>query len=196
MNAPQPNKGAGGDVTMDTAGIPTFSALIDSGVQTLKVSGKVPGVNKGQVDVQIAHKINDWTVPRIVHQSKVVNGSFSFDAPKEFTEPVYLVVVNDKNGNGPDPSDEMIYYPETVTLGVDDVNLEFSATGEPAWVKGVFSQLPDPESGPNIVKDGDPPGAGTLPTTSNPAPDGIENYPAGAMPLPPAVQPEEEGATP
>jgi hypothetical protein len=190
------DKVPGAEAVTDTAGIPTFSALIDSGVQTITVKGSVPGVNKGQVDVQIAHKINDWTVPRIVHQGKVVNGSFSFQAPKEFTQPVYLVVVNDQNGNGPDPSDKMVYYPDTVTLGVSDVSLEFSATAEPAWVKEVFSQLPDPEKAPNLIKDGDPPGASDLPVPSNPPPDGIEDHPPGAMPLPAAKKPEDDTPAP
>ena len=195
-NSNQGNPGPDSEPVTDTAGIPTFSALIDSGVQTITVSGSVPGVNKGQVDVQIAHKVNDWTVPRIVHQGKVVNGSFSFKAPKEFTQPVYLVVMNDQNGNGPDPSDEMLYYPETVTLGVDNVTLRFTATGEPGWVKEVFSQLPNPEEAPNLIKDGDPPGQADLPVPSNPPPDGIEDHPPGAMPLPSAKQPEADEPPP
>lgn len=190
------NKAPGGEAVTDTAGIPTFSALIDSGVQTITVTGSVPGVNKGQVDVQIAHKINDWTVPRIVHQGKVVNGSFSFKAPKEFTQPVYFVVVNDQNGNGPDPSDQMVYYPETVTLGVDDIALKFSASAEPAWVKDVFSQLPDPEKAPNLIKDGEPPGASDLPVPSNPPPEGIEDHPPGAMPFPGDKQPADDTPAP
>ena len=190
------DKAPGGEAVTDTAGIPTFTALIDSGVQTITVKGSVPGVNKGQVDVQIAHKINDWTVPRIVHQGKVVNGSFSFKAPKEFTQPVYLVVVNDQNGNGPDPSDKMVYYPDTVTLGVSDVSLEFSASAEPAWVKEVFSQLPDPEKAPSLIKDGEPPEAGNLPVPSNPPPDGIEDHPPGAMPLPAAKKAEDDTPAP
>jgi len=195
-NAREDNKQPGGEAVTDTAGIPSFSALIDSGVETVTLSGKVPGVNKGQVDVQIAHKINDWTVPRIVHQGKVTNGAFSFDVPKKFTQPIYLVVLNDKNGNGPDPTDQMIYYPETVNLGVEDVSLEFSDGGEPEWVKTVFSQLPDPENAPNLIKDGEPPGGSDLPTPTNPPPDGIENYPPGDMPLGPATRPEDDTPAP
>ena len=49
---------------------------------------------------------------------------------------------------------------------------------EPEWVKGVFSVLPDPEAGENIIKDGEPSGAQVL-NPDNPPPDGIENSPPG-----------------
>ena len=38
----------------------------------------------------------------VVQNSEVVNGSFSVKAPVDYTVPVYVVVVNDANGNGPD----------------------------------------------------------------------------------------------
>ena len=49
----------------ETAGLPTFKALIDTGAETLTIKGKVSGVAKGQVDFQIANKVGDWTVPRV-----------------------------------------------------------------------------------------------------------------------------------
>jgi len=188
------NRDAGGKEVTDTAGIPTFTALIDSGVETINVSGKVPGVAKGQLDIQIAHKANNWTVPKVVHQVKVVNESFSFKSPKEYQVPLYLTVIKDTDGDGkPGPADEMIYYAESVVFGVDDVELEIVAGDKPAWVDEVFSNLPDPESGGNVIKDGPPPGAASLDDLANPKPDGVEDYPPGDMPLPKPNKSEEPG---
>lgn len=162
----------------ETAGLPLFDSLVDGGADTLKVTGTVPGVSAGRVDFQIAHKVGDWTVPRIVKSEEFSGGSFSVDVPVDYTVPIYVVVLNDTNGNGPDIDDPSIFYPEPISIGEADISLEFSAGPEPEWVKGVFSVLPDPEAGENIIKDGEPSGAQVL-NPDNPPPDGIENSPPG-----------------
>lgn len=163
----------------ETAGLPSFEALIDGGAETVTVSGSVTGVSNGRVDFQIANKVGDWTVPRIVQSADVQSGSFNVKVPVDYTVPVYLVVLNDQNGNGADKDDPSIYYPEALTIGGEDISLEFSAGPEPAWVKSVFSVLPDPDQGENIIKDGEPFNAQVL-TPENPAPDGIEGLPPGS----------------
>ena len=178
----------------ETAGLPTFKALIDTGAETLTIKGKVSGVAKGQVDFQIANKVGDWTVPRVVHSSEVVDGSFSVKAPVDYTVPVYVVVVNDANGNGPDPSDAMLYHPDVLSIGSEDISLEISTKDAPSWLTEVFSDLPDPESGANIIKDGEPPNAQVL-TPDNPVPDGIGDLPPGSIPennVVPQAAPESE----
>ena len=188
----------------ETAGLPLFDSLVDGGADTVTVTGTVSGVNRGRVDFQIAHKVGDWTVPRIVKSEEFSGGSFSVKVPVDYTVPVYVVVLNDTNGNGPDKDDPSIFYPEPISIGEADVSLEFAGGSEPEWVTSVFSVLPDPESGANIIKDGAPANAQVL-NPDNPPPDGIDNFPPGTggptfdegpRPREGDVPPEGEGAPP
>ena len=162
----------------ETAGLPSFESLVDGGAETVTVSGTVQGVANGRIDFQIANKAGEWTVPRIVQSADVKNGKFEVDVPVDYTVPVYIEVLNDENGNGADKDDPRIYYPEALSIGGEDISLELSAGAEPAWVKEIFSVLPDPEAGENIIKDGEPFNAQVL-SPVNPAPDGIEQLPPG-----------------
>ena len=188
----------------ETAGLPLFDSLVDGGADTLTVTGTVPGVNSGRVDFQIAHKVGDWTVPRIVKSEEFSGGSFSVKVPVDYTVPIYVVVLNDTNGNGPDKDDPSIFYPEPISIGEADLSLEFTSGAEPEWVTEVFSVLPDPESGDNIIKDGAPSNAQVL-SPDNPPPDGIDNFPPGTggptfdegpRPREGDIPPQGEGAPP
>ncbi len=187
---PGPQQGPDGEVrppenremnATETAGLPQFKALIDGGADTVTVSGQVSGVASGQVDFQIANKVGEWTVPKVVHTASVSNGSFSVAVPVDYTVPVYVVVINDENGNGrPDPSDPMLYHTEALTIESTDISLEISGGDAPGWLSEVFSDLPDPEAGANVIRDGEPPNAQVL-TPDNPVPDGIEGLPPGSI---------------
>jgi len=171
------NNEAGGSEVTDTTGIPNFEALIAAGAETVTVSGQVEGVESGFVDFQIAHTQGGWTVPKIVHQGSVSGGSFSVEVPQEFPVELYIMVVNDSNGDGAGPDDQRIAYPEAITVDAEDISIEVSAGGGSSW-EGVFSSLPDRDDG-NPVLDGPPPGAELNPTPVNPVPDGAENNPGG-----------------
>ena len=156
----------------DTAGLPNFTSLIESGAETVTLSGSYAGGGNGMVDVAIAHRQGEWVVPKIVHQADVTDGSFSFDAPQEYTVDVYLTFVKDATGDGPSPDDQMIRYHEAVTIGTADIALEFVDGAEVAWGE-LFSELPDPDAGSPVL-DGPPPGAELNPVPINPVPNGAE----------------------
>ncbi len=169
----------------DTTGLPNFGALIDAGAETITVSGQVEGVTAGFIDFQVAHTQGGWTVPKIVHQGAVVDGAFSVQAPQEYTVELYIVVVDNSSGEaqmigdtyGPSPGDQRIAYPEPVTIGTEDIVLDFSAGSTASW-EGLFSALPDLEDGSPVL-DGPPEGADLNPTPINPAPEGAEGNPGG-----------------
>lgn len=171
-NQPMENE-PGSEAVTDTTGMPDFEALIASGAETVTLSGRVDGVSSGFVDFQIVHTQGGWTVPKLVHQATVSNGAFSVEVPQRFAVDLYIVVVEDSDGNGASPDDRRIAYPEAVTVGTEDITLEFSSDAAASW-EGLFSALPDPEAG-NPVLDGPPPGAELNPTPSNPVPDGAED---------------------
>jgi hypothetical protein len=175
-----------GQTVVDTAGLPNFQALIDSGAETVTISGQVEGITNGFVDFQVAHTQGGWVVPKIVHQGLVVDGTFSVQAPQEYTVELYLVVVDgidsvdgvgEEEGRTMTPGDTRIYYPEPVTIGTEDISLEFSADSTASW-EGVFTALPDLEDGTPVL-DGPPEGADLNPVPVNPAPDGAEDSPGG-----------------
>jgi hypothetical protein len=194
LQGPQTPDSAGADggaeANADTTGLPNFDALIAAGAETVTVSGQVDGVAAGFVDFQIAHTQGGWVVPKIVHQAVVTDGAFSAQVPQGYTVGLYIVVVDDANGDGAGPGDRRIPYSDVVNVGTDDISLVFDSDAAASW-EGIFSSLPDLDDG-NPVLDGPPPGAELNPTPVNPTPDGAESNPGGLGTPNPADNPEED----
>ena len=175
-NLSEGNEGVG-EANTDTTGLPNFDALIAAGAETITITGQAEGVESGFVDFQIAHTQGGWVVPKIVHQAVVTNGAFSVNVPEGYAVDLYIVVIDDANGDGAGPGDRRISYSEVVSVGSEDISLEFSSDAAASW-EGLFSSLPDRDAG-NPVLDGPPPGSELNPTPVNPTPDGAENNPGG-----------------
>lgn len=178
---------------------PGVASLVKDG-KTVKISGKLIGTTKGQVDVQTTREDGNINEPLLLEVIQVTDGTFSFDAPATFDRPLYLTAIV-PTGSAPSP-DDLGGGADPIKLEGKDVTVEITVGKDPAWLKklpwgeaaGKPNEQPPPDGstpGPApAVPAASAPPAGTAPAGTAPAP-AAGAAPAGAPPAgaPPAGAP-------
>lgn len=155
---------------------PGLASLVKDG-KTVKITGKLIGATKGQVDVQTVREDGKTTEPVLLEIIKVTDGTFSVEAPATFDRPIYITALV-QAGAAPSPSD-LGGAAEPIKLAGKDVAVEITVGKDLAWLK----KLPWGDTAMKPI--GDAPKPGAPPTGEAPAAGGAAPAAGGATPAGP-----------
>ena len=157
----------------DASNAPKFAQIITEG-ETINLTGTVSGAEKYHLEFLVVDEQEGRPAPKVLHMDQVEGSSFTVQVPKNYADPVWLIITADLTGDGPSEDDMIGGTTEALTFGADDLELQFTLKAEADFLQKL----------PWFTKDqaGPPPEGGTPPPGAAPS--------AGAAP------PAEVPATP
>ncbi len=143
---------------------PTFDQIIE-GDAAITLTGKVSGASKYQLEFLVVDDSSGRAAPRVIHMGIVEEPTFTLKVPRDYADPVWLVITADLTGDGPSEDDMLGGTEEALTFGTSDINLSFTLSNEPGFLERLPWYSKDAAGTPPEPPGGDPgghaaPGAG------------------------------------
>ena len=115
---------------------PTFDQIIEDD-NAITLSGTVAGSEKYQLEFLVVDESTGRAAPRVIHMGIIEGGTFSLQVPKDYADPVWLVITSDLTGDGPTEDDLIGGSPEAIAFGTTDLNLSYTLTVDPDFLEGL-----------------------------------------------------------
>lgn len=126
---------------------PAFDQLIEAG-NSITIDIKVTGADSYNMEFVIAQEGSGRLAPKVVHIEKATTEQIQIQAPSNFPNPVWLIITADVGANGPTKDDLFAGSKEGITLGSEDLSLEYTLVNDDTWMENLpwFSRVDNPAS--------------------------------------------------
>jgi len=147
------NPTAGQDVLPIYEDPPQFSQLIEAG-NAITITINVKGADNYNIEFVIAQEGSGRVAPKMVHVEKATTEQVIIQAPMNFPNPVWIIIIADVGANGPTKDDLFAGTKEPLTLGSEDLTLDYTLENDDAWMESLpwFSRVDNPAT----KKEGEP----------------------------------------
>ena len=144
------NPGAAQEVLPIYEDPPSFSQLIEND-QSVTINLSVSGSDSYNVEFVIAQEASGRLAPKVVHIDKGTSGSMQIKAPRNFPNPVWLIITADIGNDGPTQNDLFAGSKDPITIGSEDISLEYTLVNDDSWMETLpwFSRVGNPVSKQN-----------------------------------------------
>jgi hypothetical protein len=129
---------------------PAFDQLIEAG-NAVTIDIKVKGADSYNMEFVIAQEGSGRLAPKVVHIEKAKSEDTQILAPSNFPNPVWLIITADVGANGPTKDDLFAGSKEPITIGSENLTLEYTLENDDAWMESLpwFSRIDNPASKKN-----------------------------------------------
>ena len=143
--APPIDASAGQDVLPIYEDPPSFDQLIEAG-NAIAINLTVKGADNYNIEFVIAQEGSGRTAPKVVHLQKSTEETVSIQAPMDFPNKVWLIITADVGSDGPTKDDLFAGTKEPITLGSEDITLEYTLVNDDSWMESLpwFSRVENP----------------------------------------------------
>ena len=124
---------------------PAFDQLIEAG-NSITLDIKVTGADSYNMEFVIAQEGSGRLAPKVVHIEKATAEQNQIQAPSNFPNPVWVIITADVGANGPTKDDLFAGSKEPITLGSEDISLEYTLVNDDSWMETLpwFSRVDNP----------------------------------------------------
>jgi|GEM_PF-4555587 len=139
------NPTAGQDVLPIYEDPPKFEQLIDAD-NSIAITINVKGADSYNIEFVIAQEGSGRIAPKMVHVEQATTEQVIINAPSNFPNPVWLILIADVGANGPTKDDLFAGSKEPLTLGAEDITLDYTLENDDSWMESLpwFSRVDNP----------------------------------------------------
>lgn len=143
-----PEQGSGPMQQIDPNNPPTFADLIKDAGETIKINVKVTNAEEYSIEFMYLEERDDRKQPAMVHRQIASASNITIEAPKNYDNKLWVEI---RSGTSGQPSEDDLSdgSKTAITLGEEDLNLEFTLTKGEEWKEAwdwFSKEVPNPEN--------------------------------------------------
>jgi hypothetical protein len=133
MSATPPNTPQ--DVIPMYSSAPSFAELIGSDGDSITLNINVSGAETYNMEFIVSQSMSGRVQPKVLHMEKSLEAKASLQVPKDYKDPVWLVISSDLTGDGPSEDDMIGGTEAAIEFGDEDINLDINLTQDAMWME-------------------------------------------------------------
>ena len=128
------NPTAGQDVLPIYEDPPQFSQLIEAN-NSITLTLNVKGADNYNMEFVIAQEGSGRVAPKMVHVQKSTTEQVVLQVPKDFPNPVWIILIADVGSDGPTKDDLFAGSKEPLRFGSEDMTLDYTLENDDTWME-------------------------------------------------------------